>query len=75
MVEVITERCRVCGCTELRPCIGGGDGNPVEFCSWFDYEETLCTNLRCIAETPLETLLTMIREKRAFKTFIEIGTR
>jgi hypothetical protein len=68
-------KCRVCGCSELRPCMSeGGDGNPVQFCSWFDLEETLCTNLPCIGATPLETLLKMTREMRAFKTFIEIGT-
>jgi hypothetical protein len=74
--ELAEGKCRVCGCTELAPCIiGGGDGNPAEPCAWFDIGETLCTNPRCIAEFPLETLLTMMRERRAFRTFIEIGTR
>lgn len=75
--KVVTEgKCRVCGCTELLRCMSpGGDGNPVEMCSWFDLEETLCDNMTCIAVMPLETLLVMVREKRAFKTFIEIGTR
>jgi hypothetical protein len=50
-------KCRVCGCTDLKPCaIGGGHGNPVEFCWWLDIEHTLCSNPRCIAVTPVSVL-------------------
>lgn len=50
-------KCRVCGCTDLQPCVvGGGKGNPVEFCLWLDAEHTLCSNPRCIAVTPLSVL-------------------
>lgn len=57
---MISGKCRVCGCTELNPCLSaGGDGNPVEACAWIDFDHTLCSNLRCIALTSLEDILEM----------------
>lgn len=54
-------KCRVCGCTELSPCLSGGeDGNPMEKCAWIDRAETLCSSLGCIAVMPLADLLEMI---------------
>ena len=61
-------KCRVCGCTELNPCIFADDPYPqlrdafnlnaeAELtCAWMDAERTLCTNVRCIALTPLAVL-------------------
>lgn len=66
--------CRVCGCTEEKPCIfsddpypgsahdafnlGGDDGGDLT-CAWMDIDRTLCTNPRCIALTPLAVLIEM----------------
>jgi hypothetical protein len=62
MIRLVVEagKCRVCGCTELNPCMSrGGDGEPIETCAWLDFDHTLCTNLRCVALTPLADLLEM----------------
>lgn len=56
----IPEKCRVCGCTELNPCLSkDGDGNPVTPCRWMDFDHTLCSNFHCIAVVPLDELLEM----------------
>jgi hypothetical protein len=65
-VQVISERCRVCGCTQVRPCMtGGGDGSPVEFCAWLDADHTLCSNIRCIAQVSLADLEAMVKIPRS----------
>ena|SRR2546429_87487 len=54
--------CRVCGCTELSPCIlsaadsAFGEDEPgiLSRCSWLDPARTLCSNLHCIAQVPLD---------------------
>jgi hypothetical protein len=59
-IVVTTEKCRVCGCTDLNPCLSpGGTGGPVTRCVWMDFDHTLCSNLRCIARVPLGELLEM----------------
>jgi hypothetical protein len=58
---VETEKCRVCGCTELRPCLFSvGQGNPLMPCSWLDLDHTLCTNPRCVGAVPLAELDEMV---------------
>lgn len=53
-------KCRVCGCTDINPCLSdGGDGKPLEACAWLDFDHTLCSNLRCVAVVPLAELLEM----------------
>lgn len=55
--------CRVCGCTDLSPCIIPGDQLGLDpsirsRCAWLDGpRRTLCSNLRCIAVTPLDELI------------------
>lgn len=59
-IVVTTEKCRVCGCTDVNPCVsGGGDGNPLTRCRWMDFDHSLCSNFRCIAVIPLDDLLEM----------------
>jgi hypothetical protein len=56
--------CRVCGCTDLAPCIIARgstvdlDGNPAAMaaCSWLDPAHTLCSNLDCVAVIPMSEL-------------------
>ena len=51
-------KCRVCGCTELRPCLAQiAPGEPMIACSWMDFDHTLCSNFRCVAAVPLDELL------------------
>lgn len=53
--------CRVCGCTELNPCVMEGGLT----CVWVDAEHTLCDNLQCIAVVPigeLEQMTAIYRE-------------
>ena len=49
---VVSGRCRVCGCTELQPCLLE-DELP---CAWLDLERTLCTNPRCVGQVPIAVL-------------------
>lgn len=60
-IQTLTQgKCRVCGCSNLNPCfLGGGNGAPIETCSWLDADHTLCSNLECIAVTPLRVLMEM----------------
>ena len=51
--------CRVCGCSELDPCVipvleGAARlrRRGLQTCSWFDAQRTLCTNPQCIALSP-----------------------
>jgi len=54
---VDTEKCRVCGCTKLKPCLFSiAPGEPLEPCAWLDFDHTLCTNPRCVATVPLREL-------------------
>ncbi len=54
------EKCRVCGCTPLNPClIRFEDEDHQEPCTWLDFDHTLCTNPACIAKVPLAELLEM----------------
>jgi hypothetical protein len=58
---VSPEKCRVCGCTELQPCLvtyPGGVRAP-EPCAWLDPGHTLCSNPRCVALVPLDELIDM----------------
>lgn len=56
------EKCRVCGCTELNPClIQFEDEDHREACAWFDFDHTLCTNPKCVAVIRLSELLEMLR--------------
>ena len=47
----MTDRCRICGCTELQPCMT--EDGP---CAWLHLEQTMCTNPRCIGEMPMGEL-------------------
>jgi hypothetical protein len=50
-------KCRVCGCSELNPCLYQiAQGEPLAACAWMDFDHTLCSNFRCIAEVPLAEL-------------------
>ena len=58
--------CRVCGCSELDPCVipvlEGGDHfrrRGMQTCSWFDAQRTLCTNPQCIGQISFADLMTM----------------
>ena len=58
LVVVASEKCRVCGCSKLKPCLFQlRQGEPVVACAWLDADHTLCSNFRCIALTPLADLL------------------
>ncbi len=53
-------KCRVCGCTALRPCLVQiAQGEPLVSCAWIDFDHTVCSNFRCIAMVPLDELLAM----------------
>lgn len=52
--------CRVCGCTDRAPCQDNGDGVP---CCWLDAAHTLCDNIECIAQVPLEVLERLLEER------------
>lgn len=55
-------KCRVCGCSELKPCLFRTQpGHPVMACSWIDEQRTLCSNPRCVALIPLEELMRLAR--------------
>ena len=49
-------KCRICGCTEERPC-ADENNNP---CAWVDLAHTLCDNLDCIARVPMSELEKMV---------------
>jgi hypothetical protein len=50
---IIPGTCRICGCTEDKPCIDGENGLP---CCWVDAGRTLCDNLQCIARVSIAEL-------------------
>jgi len=60
--------CRVCGCTDLAPCIisqgllvdRDGDPSALAACSWLDEAHTLCSNLDCVAVVPLSELCAIV---------------
>ncbi len=60
--------CRVCGCTDLSPCIFSNDSSAfgedepgiLRQCSWMDEKHTLCSNLECVAVVPLNELLEIV---------------
>ncbi len=52
-------QCRVCGCTELNPCVLQNDRGEMIACKWFDLNHSLCTNLACIAKTDMNVLMRM----------------
>ena len=60
----IPEKCRVCSCTETAPCVIEDQHGRAITCSWLDFDHTLCTNKRCIAEVPLEVLLELTVMRR-----------
>jgi hypothetical protein len=47
--------CRVCGCTEEKPCILED-----RTCWWVDKAHTLCSNPECIGLVPLSQLTEMV---------------
>lgn len=50
--------CRVCGCTDVLPCVVEvNDFHPEGLCAWLDEAHTLCSNPRCVAEVPVGALL------------------
>jgi hypothetical protein len=55
MAVLTPGKCRVCGCTDARPCLIGD----AQTCSWFDKDHTLCDNLDCIAVTPMSEIQQM----------------
>lgn len=59
-VEVKAGQCRVCGCTERKPCaleFVDEDGEAAAVaCTWVNAARTLCSNPNCLAEVPPETL-------------------
>jgi hypothetical protein len=67
---VIPGVCRVCGCTEDRPCtvhivLPNEDRSrpPIEFdepCGWLDRGQTLCNNPTCVGRVPLGVLETIL---------------
>jgi len=57
---VETEKCRVCGCSKLRPCLlFVAPGSPLVPCAWLDFDHTLCTNPLCVGAIPLAELTEM----------------
>lgn len=57
---VAPERCRVCGCTEANPCVLEFEDEDHQLtCSWMDFDHTLCSNPRCVAQVPLTELMRM----------------
>ena len=58
-------KCRVCGCSELSPCLRQiAYGAPLAQCHWINRERTLCSNVLCIAVTQLDDLLAMQEANR-----------
>jgi hypothetical protein len=56
--------CRICGCTELEPCVFSTDRHdPDATCAWLDAEHTLCTNPLCVGQVPLHELEQMVLEE------------
>src|SRR2546430_96806 len=81
-IVYIPGTCRVCGCTELSPCILAADEAAVGLhaltgaqindepgilsqCSWVDRGHTLCSNLHCIAQVPLDELIELFAPPHA----------
>lgn len=61
-----TGECRICKCTEMKPCVLTVDETGEIFnCAWYDANRTLCDNMRCVASVPLRELEAM---ERAFPT-------
>jgi hypothetical protein len=57
-LEIESGKCRVCGCSELNPCLTyDRPGHPLIPCAWVDPRRTLCSSLLCIASVPLAELL------------------
>lgn len=54
---VIVGKCRVCGCTDLAPCVDEETGLT---CVWVDAEHTLCDFIQCIAVVPICELERMV---------------
>lgn len=63
-MKTISGVCRVCGCTENSPCVlpldPDDDPERPTTCAWMDEGRTLCSNLRCVAVTPLDELAEML---------------
>jgi hypothetical protein len=61
---ILSGTCRICGCTDLSPCMLFADGSfgndepgiPYR-CGWMDAGHTLCSNSKCIAAIPLDELM------------------
>jgi hypothetical protein len=60
-VIVLRGVCRVCGCTETKPCHVYQGNDCWGGCAWIDRDRTLCSNILCIARVPMDELLAMIR--------------
>lgn len=50
---IVCGKCRVCGCSELNPCVDESSGLS---CTWVDDAHTLCDNIQCLAQIPLVEL-------------------
>jgi hypothetical protein len=59
VAEFVSGKCRVCGCTQDHPCVIPLVTNGFIGCSWIDPTQTLCDNVMCVAQIPLDTLLEM----------------
>ncbi len=58
---MIAAVCRVCGCTEQKPCFLEEIGSSGDFfCQWMDERRTLCSNPACVAVIPLDELLELV---------------
>jgi len=73
MESYIRGICRVCGCTDLSPCIfsadeprfGADDPGILQQCSWMDAAHTLCSNFKCVAVVPLDELVEICAKQLA----------
>ena len=56
MTHVLANKCRVCGCSELVPCVMLDVRGRQTTCGWLDIDHSLCSNWRCIAMIPITEL-------------------
>jgi hypothetical protein len=59
----LSGKCRVCGCTELQPCVAQlAPGQPLITCCWLDPGRTLCSNFRCVGRVPMDQLIELMKD-------------
>lgn len=61
---MISGVCRICKCTENKPCLFSVDGETFP-CSWMDEAQTLCSSLRCVAVVPLDEIIDIVFPRKA----------